>query len=158
MGKSSFFRMGSGDTAAPEPHWPSSCPSRPFSKIPLQLLEHFRHWKGSKVCLDPPLPQVSISISSRLFPSHLSSVLPRGAASALGRAHTGHDHTGTFPRKSLPALSHFQLCSDQSWLDPLPSCSQTPPLTFALSSPLSWGCRQDRDCLCSLGPQGVQKS
>lgn len=90
-------------------------------------------------------------------------VLPRGAATSkcpgkdtrrgweghtegIGRTHgedgkdtRRDDHTGALPRSSLPALSHFQLCSDQPWPDPLPSCSQTPPLTSALSCPLSPG-------------------
>lgn len=154
--------MGRG---ALQPHCPTaSSPlsylSRPFSKISLQLLEHFRHWNGSKVCLDPSLLQgsVSISSSSRLFPPGLSSVLSRRAASSRcpGRAHAGDDHTQALPRKSLPALSHFQLCRDQPWLDPLPSCSQT-PLPSALISALSPGLQMGQGLSLFTGTSGSSK-
>lgn len=117
---------------APQPIAPCPGPPGPFPKSfcsSWSTLDTGRALRSAWILLQV---RISITSSSRLFPSQ--SVLPRGAASALGRAHKGDDHTGTAPRKSPPALSHFQLCSDQSWLHPLPSCSHTPPVTSALSA------------------------
>lgn len=140
LGKSSFFRMGGGegDTVAPQPHCPtalSPCPvpPDPFAK------SLSRHCKGCKVCLCPPLLQVSISIrsSSRLFPSHLTSVLPKEQPASAREGHmegmTTHKHFPGSPFQPCPIFS-FAVTSPGQILFPVAPRLLLSPLPPALPS------------------------